>query len=66
MTEDERLDAAMAKRSPGSVIAAARRLASRTYKSRPNWAMAMELYGVGSTFGHMICYRAGIDPDATE
>lgn len=30
----------------------------------PRWAMAMKLFGVGSTSGREICIRYGFDPDS--
>lgn len=61
--ETLRLEEAMRSKTPRQVLANVRRL----YTGRrriPNWALAMEVYGVGSTYGYWICQENGIDPDA--
>lgn len=45
------------------MMSGARRIAKREYKFKPNWSLAMEVFGVGSTYAWKICDRAGIDPD---
>jgi hypothetical protein len=45
------------------ILANVRRLLPRN--KQPNWAIAMEVFSVGSTYGRWICKEAGIDPDAT-
>lgn len=40
----------------------ARGLLSRRWQREDNWVVAMELYGVGSTYAFAICRRIGIDP----
>lgn len=65
MTREEQ-DLAFAKtmreKNPRIILANVRRLMPRN--KLPNWSLAMEVFGVGSTFGHWICQEAGIDPDA--
>lgn len=46
------------------IMAAARDMAARQYKRLPNWAFAMELFGLGSTYAWVLCERMGINPDA--
>jgi hypothetical protein len=41
----------------------ARRMAKAEYKRKPNWVLAMELFGVGSTYAHEYCKAAEVDPD---
>jgi hypothetical protein len=41
-----------------------RHICARQWQRSPNWVVAMELYGTGSTYAHAICRRIGIDPDA--
>ncbi len=43
----------------------ARRIAKGEFKRKPNWAMAMELWAVGSTYAREYCRIAQVDPDAT-
>lgn len=47
------------------IMSNARRMAGRRFKSVPNWSLAMELFGVGSTYGWKICRLARIDGDST-
>lgn len=42
------------------ILINAHRIARR--KSDPAWALAMELFGVGSTVARNLCVFAGIDP----
>lgn len=66
MSEQERFEKTMAQKTPSALIPAARRMASRINKAKPNWVIAMNLYCVGSTYAAMICSQAGLDPDATK
>jgi ribosomal protein S13 len=52
----------MAEKTHRHILANVRRLLPRN--KQPNWALAMEVFGVGSTYGYWICKEAGIDPDA--
>lgn len=52
----------MDEKTPRHILANVRRLLPRS--KQPNWALAMEVFGVGSTYGYWICKEAGIDPDA--
>lgn len=49
--------------SPFYLLSNARRICAREHKRNPNWALASELFAVGSTTAHRICREAGIDPD---
>lgn len=48
------------------ILRSVRRLAGRRVKGRANWVLAMDVWGVGSTFAHILCHEAGINPEATE
>lgn len=48
------------------ILRSVRRLAGRRVKGRANWALAMDVWGVGSTFARILCHEAGIVPEATE
>ena len=45
------------------VMANARRICKRRYQRVPNWSLAMEAFGLGSTWARALCERIGIDPD---
>lgn len=64
MMEEERLrfERTMREKTPRQILANVRRLMPRN--RQPNWALAMEVFGVGSTYGNVICLGAGVDPDA--
>lgn len=47
-----------------TIMANARRICTRFYQRLPNWALARELFGLGSTSATKLCRDAGIDPDA--
>lgn len=32
-------------------------------KGMPRWAIAMETFGLGSTYAWQLCVRVGVDPD---
>lgn len=42
----------------------ARRICKRQYQRSPNWVLAMELFGLGSTYSFALCRRFGIDPES--
>lgn len=69
---NERLDEmtryydAVNRRTHADILRSVRRLAGRRVKGRANWALAMDVRGVGSTFAHILCSEAGINPEATE
>jgi hypothetical protein len=44
----------------------ARRIAAPSFRRKPNWSFAMELFATGSTSAYQICRDAGIDPDGYE
>lgn len=46
------------------VLANVRRIVKRT--RMPNWVLAMETFGFGSTSAHQMCARLGLDPDSSE
>lgn len=46
------------------VMANARRICSRRFQRLPNWALAMEAFGLGSTWAWALCERIGVDPDS--
>ncbi len=46
-----------------TVMANARRICKRRYQRSPNWVLAMEAFGLGSTWAWALCERIGIDPD---
>lgn len=60
--ETRRFNETMREKTPRQILAAVRRLMPRN--KQPNWALAMEVFCVGSTYGYRICREAGIDPDA--
>ncbi|WP_431509792.1 hypothetical protein [Variovorax sp. DAIF25] len=63
----ERDDARRAKTghfSPAYLLENARRLAAPEYAMMPNWALATQIFAVGSTTAHAICRENGIDPDS--
>lgn len=47
-----------------TVMARARTICKREYQRSPNWVLAMELFGLGSTYAHELCRRYEIEPDA--
>lgn len=49
--------------SERTVLANARRLMAQRYRQLPNWALAMEVFGLGSTWAWALCERIGVDPD---
>jgi hypothetical protein len=51
----------MREKTPLQILAAVRLLMPRN--KNPNWSLAMDMVCVGSTYGHLICREAGIDPD---
>lgn len=44
------------------ILANVRRIVKRT--RMPNWVLAMETFGFGSTSAHSMCERLGLDPDS--
>lgn len=44
----------------------ARRICKRSLRRSPNWVLASELFGLGSTYSHALCRRFGVDPEAVE
>lgn len=66
MTEEERYRQTIAERTPRMVLINARRLLAHKHKQTANWALAMHLYGLGSTYASRLCREACLNPDATE
>lgn len=64
--DKERFSKAMSQRTPDFVIRGARRIAAVKYRKSPNWVIAMELYGLGSTFARHLCLEHGVDPDGNQ
>ncbi|ABF71300.1 p049 [Rhizobium phage 16-3] len=48
------------------VMSKVRSIAPRKLAGKPNWALAMDLFCTGSTFGWKACEYAEIDPDGYE
>jgi hypothetical protein len=46
------------------ILANVRRIVKRT--RMPNWVLAMETFGFGSTSANKMCARLGLDPDSSE
>jgi hypothetical protein len=61
--ETLRFEETMRSKTPRQILASVRRLLPK-HRRIPNWALAMEVYCVGSTYGFWICREHGIDPDA--
>jgi hypothetical protein len=53
----------IAQLTPYFAIRNARRLLSRRYAKSPNWVLAMEIFGLGSTYASRLCRDNGLDPD---
>ncbi len=47
-----------------TILTNARRIAATGFRKQPNWVLACELFGVGSTSAMKICRDAGIEPDS--
>lgn len=66
--EAARMEAELSKLDDPRVRCAilnARRICARRWKKSPNWSLASEVFGLGSTYSWNLCKRHGIDPDAT-
>lgn len=46
------------------VLANARRMASRRYGDQANWVIAMNVFGLGSSYAFELCRVLGLDPEA--
>jgi hypothetical protein len=55
--------ASLADAEVSRILLNARRVLRREYLRQPYWALARNIFGVGSTVGAELCRRAGIDPD---
>jgi ribosomal protein S13 len=64
MSEAERMNTTLANIPHRIIMSNARRIAARQYARDPNWVLAMNVFGLGSTYAHELCRRAGINPDA--
>lgn len=49
--------------SEWTILANARRICKRSFQRSPNWVLAMEAFGLGSTWAWALCERIGVDPD---
>lgn len=49
--------------SEWTVLANARRICAQKHKRQPNWVLAMDAFGLGSTWAWALCKRVGVDPD---
>ena len=45
------------------ILANVRRIVKRT--RMPNWVLAMEVFGFGSTSANLMCERLGLSPDSS-
>jgi hypothetical protein len=45
------------------ILSNARRICGERFKRLPNWSLAMEIFGLGSTWAWALCERIGVDPD---
>lgn len=48
------------------IFANARRICKREYQNSPNWVLAMEVFGLGSTYAYAMCRKIGVDPEGTK
>ena len=46
------------------ILQNARRMCAMRWRKSPNWVIASELFGLGSTYSYGLCRRLGIDPEA--
>lgn len=46
-----------------TVLANARRICKREYQRSSNWVLAMNVFGLGSTWAYELCRRIGVNPD---
>jgi len=45
-----------------TILLNSRRVAGRKYAKMPNWKVAADLFGLGSTYAMMLCREYGFDP----
>jgi hypothetical protein len=62
--ETARFNECMANRSFHLILRNARRICKRKFQRSPNWVLASELFGLGSTYSFRLCRELGIDPEA--
>lgn len=62
-SEAERMDAKLSNLDPYIILSNARRICKRRYERIPNWSLAMEIFGLGSTYAWALCHRIGVDGD---
>ncbi|MEI9428679.1 hypothetical protein [Mesorhizobium sp. Cs1299R1N3] len=62
-TEQERMNATLNAISLRIIFANARRMVRGTRGRQPNWALARDLFGLGSTYATALCRRIGVNPD---
>lgn len=63
MTEAERMQTTLDGISKRIIFLNARRICSRQHKRSPNWVLAMNLFGLGSTYAFALCRQIGVDPE---
>jgi len=64
MNEDDHFRETVVSRvKPALVLRNVRRIASLHMRAKPNWVLAMEVFGLGSTYATRLCVEAGINPD---
>jgi hypothetical protein len=66
MTEQERMQITLDGISKRIIFANARRICKRQYQRKPNWSLAMEIFGLGSTYACALCAQIGVDPDGRD
>jgi hypothetical protein len=59
----ERMEAVLDRISPYVIFANARRICKREFQRSPNWVLASQLFGLGSTYAYGMCRRIGVDPE---
>ncbi|RUU79993.1 hypothetical protein [Mesorhizobium sp. M7A.F.Ca.MR.362.00.0.0] len=62
--ENKRMNDTLDAIDPRRAFVNARRICARRYQRSPNWVLAMELFGLGSTYSFALCRRFGIDPES--
>ncbi len=46
------------------IMSNAVRVGSRDFKRQPNWVIAMNIFGLGSSYAFELCRVLGLDPEA--
>ena len=63
LTERARFVKKLAEDNNRRILLNARRVSAQRYRRLPNWKVAADLFGFGSTFAAMLCLEYGFDPD---